>query len=332
MTPERLEEIFQDFPRQSVLVLGDFFLDQYWVVRPEWGEVSLETGLKAHQVEEIRCSPGAAGTAANNLAALGVGRVRALGIIGEDGHGFELVRGLQSRGIDTTLLLQSPERRTPTYTKPMRRSRGEGEQEMERLDIKNRVPTPARLEDELLSRLEAVLPEVDAVVIGDQVEEEDCGVVTTRVRERICQLAGRSSALFFADSRRRIGLFRQVLIKPNEKEAARALGQDDLRPEEALRRLYANSGRPVFLTRGPSGISVYDGHECRHFPALPVRGPIDPVGAGDATSAGIVASLCAGASLWEAAQIGMRVASVTLHKLGTTGTASPEEVRALPFP
>ena len=37
-------------------------------------------------------TPGAGGTVANNLAALGVGRVAVLGVIGDDGFGFELAR------------------------------------------------------------------------------------------------------------------------------------------------------------------------------------------------------------------------------------------------
>jgi sugar/nucleoside kinase (ribokinase family) len=50
------------------------------------------------------------------------------------------------------------------------------------------------------------------------------------------------------------------------------------------------------------------------------------VGAGDSTTAGIVSSLCAGASLEEAGLVGNLVASITIQQIGTTGTASPEQV------
>ena len=59
----------------------------------------------------------------------------------------------------------------------------------------------------------------------------------------------------------------------------------------------------------------------------PVTGEIDPVGAGDSCTSGIVSALCAGASPEEAGLLGNLVASVTVQKLGTTGTASPEEIR-----
>ncbi len=47
---------------------------------------------------------------------------------------------------------------------------------------------------------------------------------------------------------------------------------------------------------------------------------------GDSATSGIVASLLAGASPVEAATIGNLVASITVQQLGTTGTASPEQV------
>jgi len=55
-------------------------------------------------------------------------------------------------------------------------------------------------------------------------------------------------------------------------------------------------------------------------------GPIDIVGAGDSTSAGIACAVATGASLTEAAAFGNLVASITIRRLGTTGTASPAQV------
>ena len=95
-----------------------------------------------------------------------------------------------------------------------------------------------------------------------------------------------------------------------------------------MQRLYEQTGRPVFLTCGEKGQWVYDGTQAVHVPALKVAGPIDIVGAGDSTSAGIVTALAAGAKPHEAAFFGNLVASITITKIGTTGTASPEEIRA----
>ena len=69
-----------------------------------------------------------------------------------------------------------------------------------------------------------------------------------------------------------------------------------------------------------------DGQSLERVPAFPVSGPIDPVGAGDTTSAALVTSLAAGAGLVEAATIAALAASVTVQQLGTTGTASPQQI------
>ena len=61
MDTKRLNHILDLFPEKKVLVFGDFFLDQYLVIDDALREVSLETGLSAHQVVGIRNSPGAAG-------------------------------------------------------------------------------------------------------------------------------------------------------------------------------------------------------------------------------------------------------------------------------
>ena len=130
-----------------------------------------------------------------------------------------------------------------------------------------------------------------------------------------------------------IGEFEGVTVKPNHLEAARACGDApgevaDLDAAMAHgRALAARAGRPVFLTLGKLGILACTADRADHAPAPPVRGPIDIVGAGDSVAAGIVAALCAGADPLEAARFGNLCASVTIHKLGTTGTASPDELR-----
>ena len=324
MKLERLEEILKGISDIHVLVVGDFFLDQYWLVDRTLQEISLETDLAAHQIVDVRLSPGAAGTVANNLAALGVGQVEAIGVIGDDGNGVELLRGMERRGVRTERIVVTPDRKTPVYTKPI----AVGTQaEMERFDIKNRTPLSSELEDHFLQHLRSALDTAQGVAILDQVEEENCGVITNRVRNEFSKLAQQQpNKVFLADSRARIFGFKHVLIKPNCNEASEALSIPIADREELLGRLTEISQAPVFMTCGSEGIALSDGERICHFPALPISGPIDIVGAGDSVSAAIVSSLSAGANLREAAQLANLVASVTIRKLGTTGTASQREV------
>lgn len=332
MTEERLQQILSRFPEQKVLIVGDFFLDHYLMIDRALSETSLETGLEAFQVVEIRNSPGAGGTVANNLRALEV-QTYALTLIGQDGHGYELLHELRLRGVNVDGVLQHPQRFTPTYTKPMVREVDGRVHEINRLDIKNRQPLEPQWEERLIALLRDFVPEMDGVIVADQVEERNCGVVTDRVREEICRLAEQyPQKVFFADSRARIGEFHSLFIKPNQREAMRAFQpgwEGTCTPEEAREvgvKLSERTGRPVFLTIGEQGVLVIDQQKVTHVPAVPVTGEIDIVGAGDSTSAGTVSALCSGANLVEAAQVGQLVASITVQQIGTTGTATRELV------
>lgn len=169
----------------------------------------------------------------------------------------------------------------------------------------------------------------------DQVSEPDCGVVTRRIREHLIEL-GRAhpDRLILADSRERVGEFREVWLKPNRAECVRAVPGIAAGPEQARHAAIAlarRARRPVFCTCGADGIFVVDSRSAcertAQVPAYPVAGPIDVVGAGDSTSAALACALAAGATLEEAAAFGSLVASITIQQIGTTGTASPEQVR-----
>jgi rfaE bifunctional protein kinase chain/domain len=334
MDTTRLTTLLSRFPDLTILVVGDFFLDKYLIIEHALGEISLETGLEAHQVVEVRCQPGAAGTVTNNLRAMGV-NVLAAGIVGDDGEGFELLRALDANGVDADALVIRPDRFTPTYTKPLLREPDGRAAELNRLDIKNRAPLPAGAEAEIIARLRGLLPRVHGVIIADQVQEADCGVITERVRDELAALArAYPTVAFVADSRVRIGLYEDIILKPNAREAVSAVGMefagepDRATAEAAAAALYARTGQPVFLTLSGDGIMVFHADGPTHIPAVPVAGPIDIVGAGDATMAGIVSAVCAGATVPEAAQVGCLAAAVTIRQLGTTGTASREQIEA----
>ncbi len=332
MSSDRLHEILARFSRLRIAVLGDFFLDKYLDVDPSLAEVSLETGKTAHQVVRVRHSPGAAGTVVANLAALKAGGLSAIGLTGDDGESYELRKGLALLSCATEHLHYDSGRMTPTYLKPRDANDPSLAGEHSRYDTKNRTFTAEDTQRRILASLDAVLPAVDAVILLDQVEEADCGVVTGRVMQAVADRAARDSrVVFWADSRRQIRQFRNVIIKPNQFEA---VGRESPRPDEhvdlaqlseAIPRLRREIGGPICATRGAAGIVVSD-PEMTVVPGVKVEGPTDPTGAGDSATAGAVLGLAAGASLPEAALVANLVASITVQQLATTGTARPEQL------
>jgi bifunctional ADP-heptose synthase (sugar kinase/adenylyltransferase) len=328
---ERLRALVDRFPTRRIAVLGDFFLDKYLEVDPALAEVSLETRQTAHQVVSIRRSPGAAGTVVNNLAALGAGTIHALGFTGDDGEGHELRKALRQLGCRVCGLVAVENRFTPTYLKPRDCRTPDLSGEHERYDTKNRQPLPADVQDAVLDQLARLMPDLDAVVVLDQVEEAECGIVTERVRAEAGRLAEtHPKTVFWADSRCRIGSFRHLTVKVNAGEAVREFGkaadaEDDALVRQAVAELERRAGRPVFVTAGSRGIWV-SGTPPTLVPAVRVEGPTDPTGAGDSATAGAVLALCAGATLPEAALVANLVASITIQQLATTGTATPSQL------
>ena len=340
MNTERLNAILSHFPDLTILVVGDFFLDKYLIIEHTLAETSLETGLEAHQVAEVRCQPGAAGTVTNNLRAMGL-NVLTAGVVGDDGEGFELIRGLWKTGVDVDSLVVRPDRFTPTYTKPMLREPDGAAAELNRLDIKNRMPLPAEAEDELITRLRGLLPRVHGVIIADQVPEEDCGAITERVREELSALArAYPTVAFVADSRERIGLFEDIMLKPNVREAVKAVDPSlvwEGSPTPTwcgLRALgsIASAGQPVFLTLGADGIMAFHADGLTHVP--PCRSPARSISSARGMRPWRASPRrCVPARpLPEAAQIGCLAAAVTIRQIGTTGTASREQIAACSRP
>lgn len=330
MTLIELQNILAQFKNLNILVIGDFFLDRYLIFDPDLAETSIETGLDAHQIVEIRNQPGAAGTVTSNLHALGVGNIFALGVIGDDGQGYDLKKGLQNTTVNTDNLIESPHRFTPTYTKPINQKTG---REHERQDIKNRVPLATDLEDHIIQTLHQLIPQMHGIIALDQVQEHNCGVLTDRVISKLSNLAKQhTDKIFFADSRTRIGDFKNVILKPNRTEALEAIApthtgeinQNFL--EQCARTFSQQTGKPAFVTLDADGILATNGDTLTHIPGIKVPPPIDIVGAGDSVSASVVSALCAGATLANAAQLGVLVSSITIQQIGTTGTASPKQI------
>ena len=326
MKRARLQALLERCAQLTMLVVGDFFLDKYLHIDEELAEPSLETGLVAHQVVQVTCSPGAAGTVAVNLRALGV-RVRAMGVAGVDGEGHDLLQALAAHAIDTTHLLQAPGLHTPAYYKPMLHGAAQA-RELNRMDIKNRAALPDATQAELCNRLHRALQDVQGVIIADQVVQLECGVIGSCLRVELTAAAAAHSQLVFAvDSRARIGSFRNMLLKPNQHEALAATGRDSKSTDLASlaaagAELQATCGRAVCITLAERGALLCTATGAQHIAARSIAGPIDPVGAGDAFMAALTAALCAGAEPHEAVELGNLAASITVAQVGTTGSAT----------
>src|SRR5689334_5087125 len=129
--------------------------------------------------------------------------------------------------------------------------------------------------------------------------------------------------LIWVDSRKRIELFRNCVLKVNEEEACDALARASCATLADLReRTHAPF---LFATYGGKQVRIAarDGERCVKTRRIP--NPVDICGAGDSFTAGASCALALGADPETAARLGHLVASVTIMKKGT-GSASPAEL------
>jgi len=335
MNKKRLEQILARIPDVRLVVYGDYFLDNYLVLERSLSETSLETGLEAYQVVDARTYPGVAGTTVSNLRSLGV-QVFALGLCGDDGNGFELRKKLVESGVDVGGFLDVPGLATPTYNKPMMREADGQEHELNRMDVKFRAPLAYALEERLIGQMRRLLAEADGMLVIDQARQRNCGAVTDRTRDEVHMLGALNpKKMILVDSREFLGFFKFGILKSNLGEAMRSTHTKRKADESAAacaercaRLLNTQTGCPAVITLGDEGMLLVQGlnHAAVFIPAIPVNGPIDIVGAGDAVDASLGAALCAGASLEEAGFLANLVASVVIQQIGVTGTASAEQV------
>lgn len=320
---DQVQQLLGTITGLRALVVGDICVDRWCMYDPSLSEPSRETGIPRIAVMSYEVTPGAGGTVANNLVAMGVKQVSVLGVQGDDGAAYELRRALAAGAIDGRRMVTDPRAQTFTYTKYL--NMATGDEDLPRTDFINIRPWSPETEAKVVEQLHLAAEEADVILVSDQAETQEGGVVTGGVRQALTEIALRQPNLtIWVDSRVRAEHFRHVIVKTNEEEAQMACQRLNIAHDPDLLR--ESTHAPLFLiTHGAKGVDIFSGSGRLSVPTHPVDHPVDICGAGDSFSAGAAVALAAGASPSLAARFGNLVASVTIMKKGT-GTASPEEI------
>jgi rfaE bifunctional protein kinase chain/domain len=331
LSRSRLLEILAEIHNLRVGVVGDFALDGYWHVDMTKAQISRETPLFNRPVVAESYSPGGAANVAWNLAALRPRRVVAITVFGDDWR-HSVLGGIFDRlGIDRAGILTQPDWYTPFYGKVVLHGL-QSHQEDSRVDVINAKPMLLETELRLVARVRELLPDLDALIVGDFIPG---GVISERTAAELVEISrANPGKVILADSREHIHQFGGLVIKPNEVEAGYLLhpeaGPGSRTPAQIAAELaekFAGTARPMYVTAGPEGCWLVQ-PTLAHIPAVPVQLPIDTVGAGDTFGAALTSALASGAAPVEAACVANLASSVTIRKLGVTGTAAPDEILA----
>jgi bifunctional ADP-heptose synthase (sugar kinase/adenylyltransferase) len=159
-------------------------------------------------------------------------------------------------------------------------------------------------------------------------------VITRRVLDAVREVTEtHPKLLIIADSRRGLKNYPSVLLKMNRAELAAMTGAQPASIDEikSVASSLANAhGKPIFITLAERGIiGAAPNITPVHREALPLRGEIDIVGAGDSVTANLTAALAAGGSIEEAISFAITASSLVIHQLGSTGSATPADIESL---
>lgn len=336
MNSSRFHEITDQYHQLKIAIVGDFCLDRYFEIDPELSEVSIETGLEVHNVTRVRAQPGAGGTVLNNLSALGVGEIIPIGFCGEDGEGWLLEKALKERSnVSLDHFLRTGKRKTFTYSKPLILTAGQAPRELSRLDQKNWTETPDEVSGRIADSIRAIASRVDAMIVMDQVDRPNTGVLTSIVLDCLKVVAKENPKLpVIADSRQGLRHYPPFSFKMNANEFQLMIGTDSTLSRAGISKevesLATANQRPAFITLAEGGIiGASPGESAVHVSCFPTSGEIDIVGAGDSVTANLAAAMGAHATLSEAMDLSMAAASAVVHQLGTTGTADCDQIHEI---
>ena len=315
-------ELLDRFKQARVMVVGDIYLDEN--VNGVVTGISLEAPIPVYEVHERRHNPGAAGNAACNVASLGA-KTYMVGVTGKDVNADVVLREFAVRNVDTSGVVVDPNRPTNTYGKLRAGGHNIPTQEILRTDTPKPTFIQGEVEDHVIANIRARAPEVDAIVVGDQVSS----VATERVLAEVVAVAKRHKLLTVGDSRERAGALKGFdVIVPNDREAGVGAGIPvvDEASLYAAGKALLKGCKSALVTRGPEGITVFaENGDVHNVPIVPCN-VVDVTGAGDTVTAAVTLTLLAGGSLHDAAVIGNAAASVAVGQEMVV-TVSCDEVR-----
>ncbi len=323
---DRLLSLIESFSRVKVLAVVDLVADEYIV--GQISRVSREAPVLILDYDESRIVPGGGANAANNVAALG-GRAFAVGIVGDDAAGRELLSHLKKATVDVSGVQSVRDFATPTKTRILAGGPHSAKQQVVRIDRRTRVPADREVSLRLNEAVKERLPEAGAVMVSDY----DYGLITRELGNALAKRAAALRKTAVLDSRRSLCDFSGFTsATPNEPEVEAALGvaigHDEATLEKSGRTLLKKLRlRSLLITRGKDGMALFE-HR-RPTRRIPIHGSdqaTDVTGAGDTVLSAYALALGAGASFFEAALLANYAGGIVVMKRGTA-TVSREELQ-----
>lgn len=322
-----MRDLLARFADRHIVVVGDVMVDQFQIGRVD--RISPEAPVPVVKFVREESRLGGAANVAHNIAALG-GRVRLVGLVGDDDTARALRISLDGARVDASGLVTDPERPTTRKVRVVTLRN----QQVARIDHEADGIAAGAVEARLVASLTAAAATAEAIVLSDYAK----GVVTPGViAAAVAAARGARIPLLVDPKVPEAERYRgATLVTPNHHEAEvmtqmRIRGVDDAR--QAARRLHERTGANVLITWGEHGMWVLDASGAAPVEeALPAsaREVSDVTGAGDTVIAVLALGLAAGGPLSAAARLANLAAGIVVAHFGPAAPTLDELTRALP--
>jgi len=318
----QLRQIVDGFHNARVMVIGDLMLEKF--IRGSVTKIADDAPIPIVDYRSESLRPGGAANAMTNIQSLG-GHVIAVGVIGNDDEGRTLKALLQSAGIETQGIVQSPAR--PTTLK-IRIFAEKNQHPLLRIDKETDEDVDSDITEQFISIIKERIHEVDTVLISDQ----DKGAITTTLLHEIIPLIKDLGIPIVVDSKvEHFSDYRDVtVVKLTLDAAERVTGVAQIN-ETSIRNIgqwMLSQLEPeyVMITRGKNGMSVFaQNGRVITIPsiALDVK---EVIGVADTVTAVVALALAVpGTGMTESAVLANTTAGIVVGKLGSA-TVSREEL------
>lgn len=319
-----LVDIFERMRSVGVWIIGDIMLDEYLI--GEVDRISPEAPVPVLRVRDVEQRLGGAANVAVQIAALGA-HASLAGLVGHDLAGAQILQMCEQSRIDVRAVCKREDRASTRKLRALARN-----QQLLRLDFDNAIPCSAIAVRWMIDRLKQGRTP-DIIVLSDYAK----GVLTPELMSEITVAAVAAGVRIVVDPKRRdFTAYRGAsVITPNVHELEIATGQtfdrDDTESIAASARLLAIEcgAEAILVTRGELGILVVPSNDPHVSIAARPHTICDTTGAGDTVVAVLVASLAAGATLVEAAQMANAAAGLVIEKVGTVSAKPADIARAM---
>lgn len=296
-------------------VVGDLMLDTYAYGRVD--RISPEAPVPVIHMEREQWVIGGAGNVAANLIELGA-QVNLLSVVGDDEFGNILLTLCRDSRIDVSSTLVVANRVTTQKRRIVAQN-----QQILRIDSEQH--DVIEFNQSMQEKIDAFLVDVDIVCVADYAK----GVLGNNLIAYLLNAAKQQNLLVVVDPKpKNLLLYQNVdLLTPNEEEACRATGIEDV--FLAGRYLASKTASSVLVTRGAKGMVYFENESSEPFLlesfATDVR---DVSGAGDAVTAMVVAMRAKRVSHKSAMLLANYAAAVAVSKPHTAPMCL-EDVRRL---